>query len=175
MSEDIVGKFYYPQVVGDIEKVFDAIEYYKHVHKHGEQHTKLKGVIERLMMEQPGLLRIYEDAHTDASMVSKWLEEQIKHKKAKKRIWFLKDPQAKIEFGELKKTEADAFVQADDEIQYHVTLQMLVELWAKSLEKLVGRLNRRGMYLTMVSKLRIAGEREAYIDASHETNPEFIG
>src|SRR5258708_7840789 len=91
MNNEIIGKFYYEQVVSDIDKVIDAIEYYKHVHAHGERHTKLKGVIERMMLEQPGIMRIYEDSHTDAAMVHKWLEEKIKHMKAKKRLWYLKN------------------------------------------------------------------------------------
>lgn len=172
---EIVGKFYYPQIVDDIDKVIDAIEYYKHVHAHGQQHTKVKGVIERMMQDQAGLMRIYEDAHTDAAMVHKWLEEKIKHMKAKKRIFYLKDPEAKSEYGDLKKTEIDTLVQADDDIQYYIELMLMIELWETNLDKLVGRLKQKGIYLSMISKLRIAGQREAYIDASHETNPETIG
>ncbi len=171
---EIVGKFFYPLVVEDIDKVIDAIEYYKHVNAHGQQHTQMKGLLERLMQDQPGLMRIYEDASTDADMVHKWLEEKIKQMKAKKRIWFLTDKEAKSQYGELKKTEVDNFVQADDEIQYHIELMFMVELWKHTLDKLVGRLKQRGIYLSMISKLRISGQREVYIDASNETNPETL-
>lgn len=175
MNNEIVGQFFYPLVVDDIDRVIDAIEYYKHVHNHGQQHTKIKGFLERLLQEQPGLMRIYEDAQTDSEMVHKWLEEKIKQMKAKKRIWFLTDKEAKHQYGDLKKTEVDAYIQADDDIQYHIELLFMVELWKTSLSKLVGRLKERGIYLSMISKLRIAGQREVYIDASHETNPETLG
>jgi hypothetical protein len=171
---EIVGKFFYPLVVDDIDKVIDAIEYYKHVHSHGLQHTKIKGVLERMMQDQAGLMQNYEDAQTDADMVHKWLEERIKQMKAKKRIWFLTNKEAKHQYGDLKKTEVDSFIQADDEIQYTIELMFMVELWKNSLDKLVSRLKQRGIYLSMITKLRISGQREVYIDASHETNPETL-
>lgn len=177
MSEEIVeivGKFYYPQVVEDIDKVIEAIDYYRHVQTHGHRHMKLKGVIERLLMEQPGLMKVYKDAQIDCAMVHKWLEEQIKHMKAKKRIYFLTDIEAKSIFGDLKKTEIDSLVAADDTIFHYVELQLMVELWCNSLDNLVNRLRERSISLTMISKLRIAGEREAYIDASHETSPDHL-
>jgi hypothetical protein len=50
----------------------------------------------------------------------------------------------------------------------------MVELWRDMLNNLVERLNKRSIYLTMISKLRIAGQHEAYIDTTHETNPETL-
>jgi hypothetical protein len=169
MSE-LVSKFWYPEVINDMEKILDAIEYYKHVNEVGETHTKMKGVIHRLLEEQPQMMQIYENTLVDCSMVHKWLEEQIKFQKAQKRIEYMRDPAMK----DLKKTDIENYVTADENIQWHIQLMLMVELWKGTLDSLVTRLNRRGIYLTMISKLRISGEHEAYIDTTHETNPETL-
>jgi len=170
----IESQFWYKKVTTDIDNVVPALNYYERVHLEGIKHTKMKGVIHKLLEDQAQLMQVYEDAHTDCSMLHKWFEEQIKVLKARKRIEYMKDPELKETFGELKKTDIENFVIADETIQSYVQIMLLLELWSESLEKLVTRISRRGIYLTMISKLRIAGEHEAYIDTTHETNPETL-
>jgi hypothetical protein len=167
---EITSKFWYPKIVENIDCVIDAIDYYRRLHATGERNTKMKGIIHKLLEEQPQLMQDYEDALVDCSMIHKWLEEQIKFLKARKRIEFMTDANLKAAYGDLKKTDIENFVTADEAVQSHVQLMLLVELWKNSLDSLVTRLNRRGIYLTMISKLRINGEHEAYIDTTHETD-----
>lgn len=165
-------KFWYNAVSesGDLDSVADAIDYYRAIHTEGSKHTKMKGVLHRLLEEQPQMMQDYEDALTDCEMVHKWLEEEIKYLKAKKRIAFMNDPQ----FIKMKKTDIENFVVQDETIRLHNSLMMTIQLWRGSLTTLVARLNRRGMYLMMISKLRINGEHEVYIDTTHETDIEKL-
>lgn len=170
---DIQVKFWYPEVVDDLDKIVDALEYYQAVFFDGQKHLDLRGYLQKLLQEQAGLLRIYGDAHTDCSMIWKWLDETIKHEKAKKRIFF-NSPEGRLVFGELKKTDVDTLVQADTEMKALIDLQLTVELWKSSLGNLVEQLKSRGITLAVISKVRAAGEHEAFVDSTKETNPETL-
>jgi hypothetical protein len=165
-------KFWYPEVVENIDKITDALDYYRTVLNDGQTHLDLKGYLGKLQQEQAGLLRRYGDADTDCSMIWKWLDETIKHEKAKKRLWYLKE--GKVEYGDLKKTEIDSIINADTDIKDLIDLQLIVELWKNSLGQLVEQLKSRGIILAMIAKVRMAGEHEAFIDANKETNPETL-
>jgi hypothetical protein len=170
---EIAVKFWYPEVVEDIGKITDAMAYYHAILLDGQKHLDLKGYLGKLQQEQAGLIRIYGDAHTDCSMVWKWLDETVKHEKAKKRLWYLKE--GKDEYGDLKKTEIDSIINADTDIKDLIDLQLMVELWRNSLNDLVDQLKSRGITLAMIAKVRMAGEHEAFVDATKETNPEQLG
>lgn len=172
--DDIKVVFWYEEIVLDVDKTIDAIEYWKRCYEFGRNYTKAKGVIAKLLAEQPQL-GDYEFILTDAEMIHKWFDETLKHMKAKKRIDFIRDPDLKAEFGgDLKKTEVDNLVLLDDDIRYYINLQLMVELWKNTLKTLINRFDKRGMTITMIAKLRIAGEHEAFIDTTHETNPEHL-
>lgn len=172
MSEFVV-KFWYPQIVDDMDKVVDAIDYYSSVWRRSLSHSIVKGRLEWLMQEQPDTLRTYQDVLTDVSMVYKWLDEKIKYEKARKRRWYL-SPEAHGEYGEIKKTDLDMYVQSDNEIHSLIDLQLMVELHKRQIENIVEAIEKRGIMLTNINKLRIAGQHEAFIDATHETRVEEI-
>ena len=170
---DLVVKFWYADVVSDLSNITDALDYYKAILYDGQKHLDLRGYLGKLLQEQAGLLRIYADAHTDCSMIWKWMDETLKHEKAKKRVWY-QSPEGKHQYGELKKTDIDVLIQSDTDIKDMIDLQLTVELWKESLGNLVEDLKRRGIYLSMISKVRIAGQHEAFVDSSKETNPETL-
>jgi hypothetical protein len=166
-------KFWYPEVVEDLDKIVNAIEYYRAIHRDGQKYLDLRGYLGNLLEQQAGLLRIYGDALTDCTMIWKWLDETIKHEKAKKKLWYLSS-EGKNEYGNLKKTEIDTILSADTNIKALVDLQLTLELWKMSLDKLNEQLKNRGIILGSISKIRAAGEHEAFIDATKETNPETL-
>ncbi len=170
---DFVVKFWYPEVVQNLDAVVEALQYYDDVWRKGQKHLIIKGGLVRMMQEQPDMLRTYQDVHTDASMIYKWLDEHIKYEKARKKIWYL-SAEAHQQYGDIKKTDCDMYVNSDSEIKGLVDLQLMVELHKHALAGVVKGLERRGMYLTMISKVRMAGDHEAFIDSTHETNPEMI-
>lgn len=170
---DLVVKFWYPEIVEDLGKIVDALEYYRAVLYDGQKHLDLKGYLGKLLQEQAGLLRIYGDAYTDCSMVWKWLDEHIKHEKAKKRLWYQNKENQEV-WGELKKTDLDVLIQSDTDIKDLIDLQLMVELWKLSLGQLVDGLKNRAITLAMISKVRIANEHESWVDSSHESNPETL-
>lgn len=172
MSEFVV-KFWYPEIVEDIDKVIEAIDYYSAVWRRGQRHSIAKGKLEWLMQEQPDTLRTYQDVLTDVSMVHKWLDEHIRYEKARKRRWYL-GPEARNEYGEIRKTDVDMYVQSDSEIKALIDLQLMVELHKRALDNCVGSIEKRGIMLTMISKIRIAGQHEAFIDSTHETRVEEL-
>jgi len=172
MSEFVV-KFWYPEIVEDLSKVVEAIDYYASVWRRGIRHSITKGKLEWLMQEQPDTLRTYQDVLTDVSMVYKWLDERIKYEKAKKRRWYL-SPEAHEEYGEIKKTDVDMYVQSDSDIKALIELQLMVELYKRTLDNCVQSIEKRGIMLTNITKVRIAGQHEAFIDSTHETRVEEI-
>jgi hypothetical protein len=165
--------FWYEKVTSDLDKIVDAISYYRELWHDGQQHLTLKGRLGTLLEEQTGILRYYEPGLIDASMIHKWLDEYIKYRKAQKRIYYTKEGRA--EFGDLKKTDIDVYIASDPDIYELMQILMLMEIWVKNLENLVEGLKKRGMYVVMASKVRIAGEHDAYIDTSEESNAETIG
>lgn len=170
---DLVIKFWYPEIVEDISKITDAMEYYRAILNDGQRYLDVKGFLQKLLEQQAGLLRIYSDAHTDCSMVWKWLDETIKHEKAKKRLWY-HSREGREEYGELKKTDLDVIINADTDIKDLIDLQLMIELWKNSLGQLVEQLKSRGITLAMIAKVRMSGEHEAFVDATKETNPERL-
>jgi hypothetical protein len=170
-------KFWYSEVTENfpesLDKIIEAIDYWRDVLNDGQSHLDLKGYLLKLLQEQPGLLRIYGDAHTDCAMIWKWLDETIKHEKAKKRLWY-QSAEGKVLYGDLKKTDIDVYIQSDTEIKSLIDLQLAVELWKESLNNLVDQLKSRGITLAVISKVRESGQHEAFIDSSKETNPETL-
>jgi hypothetical protein len=170
---DFIVKFWYPEVVQNLDKVVEALQYYDDVWLKGQKHLIIKGGLIRMMQEHPDMMRTYADVHTDASMIYKWLDEQIKYEKASKRRWYLSS-EAHQEYGEIRKTDVDMYVNSDSSVKALIDLQLMVEMHKRALDNLVQNLERRGIYLAMISKVRMAGDHEAFIDSTHETRLEEV-
>ena len=168
-----VVKFWYPEIVEDLDKIVEAFAFYTSVWRQGQKHSITKGKLEWLMQEQPDTLRTYQDVCTDVSMVYKWLDEHIKFEKASKKRWYL-SPEARDTYGEIRKTDVDMYVNSDTDIKALIDLQLMVELHRRALDNIVQCIEKRGIMLTNITKIRIAGQHEAYIDSTHETRLEEI-
>jgi len=171
-------KLWYPEIAADFEengfeKVVNALSYYENVWKLGQKHTISKGKLEWLMQEQPDILRTFQDVLADVSMVHKWLDEHVKYMKATKRRWYL-SAEARVEYGEIKKTDVDMYVNSDREIKSLIDLQLMIELHKRTLENTVASIEKRGIMLTNISKIRIAGQHEVFIDTTHETKVDQL-
>lgn len=164
MSGRFQVEIWYLKVIGDLDKIPEAVEYYAGVIKDGEQHLIPKGNLERLMAGQAGLLYFYETAYDDATKIEKWLDEHIDYRKALRYKW-LQSADGKAQYGELKATDLKQYVEADEEIRYLSENRFYIGAAKKSLSTLCERLKERGIYLSMIAKLRAAGQQEIMIDA----------
>lgn len=161
-------KIWFLDVINDLGKLSDAISYYMQVIEDGENHLVPRGVLDQLLTEQAGLTYFYETAYNDAAKIQKWLEEKINYEKAVKYRWFL-SAEGREQYGNLKTTEVKELVESEPEVFGLIESRLFADGIVKSLGSLVESLKERGIYLSMISKLRSAGQEEIMIDAGRET------
>lgn len=163
-------KVWYPEIAlaEDVSKLPDAIAYYEQAQKDGERYLVPKGNLETLLTAQAGIVYYYESAYNDAQKISKWLEERLSHAKACKHVWF-QTAEGRNLYGDLKATDLKQYIEADNTIFDLVEQLGYIDAAKLGLSSLVERLRERGIYLSMVAKLRAAGQSEIMIDASQES------
>jgi hypothetical protein len=66
------------------------------------------------------------------------------------------------------------YVNSDPEIKSLIDVQLMIELHKKTLENAVSTIEKRGIMLTNISKIRIAGQHEVFIDSTHETRVDEL-
>lgn len=155
---------FFDDVRDNVEVVVDALKYYDEVVEDGKKHITLKGNLETLTVETPGLAYFYRGVRTDAQQTRRWLEVQLENKKAEKGKWFHGDPEAIKQFGNLKPTEISKYVDADDEVE---DLKDLVRLTSEAnhrLEDLMEGFEERRLTLARVIDIRKEGLKEVWID-----------
>ena len=145
--------------------VDDAIPYYHEVVEDGQKHITLKGNLDTLMVETPGLAYFYRGVRTDAQQIRRWLENYLNSEKAKKTKWFNSDPEAKQQYGTLKITEIGKYVDADDDIEALADLIRVVAEAEHRLEDLMEGFEERRITLSRILELRKENLKEVWIDA----------
>lgn len=163
-------KNWYPEIaIGeDLDRIPDAIEYYTQVEADGARYLSPRGNLEQLLFAQAGLIYFYEGAYNDALKIFKWLESKISYERAKLYKWFCSE-EGKATYGELKSTDIKQFIEADNNIYELMENLGYIDSAKIGLSTLVERLRERGIHLSMIAKLRAAGQFEIMIDASQET------
>lgn len=156
---------FFSAVRDDVEVIVDALKYYEEVVEDGGKHIlNLKGNLEALQVETPGLAYFYRGVRTDAQQIRRWLEVQLENKKAEKGKYFHSDKEAIKQYGTLKPTEITKYVDSDDEV---MDLKDLVRLAAEAehrLEDLMEGFEERRLTLSRVIDIRKEGLKEVWID-----------
>lgn len=159
---------WYPVVIDDLTKLPDAISYYERVVKDGEKHLVPKGNLETLLAAQAGIVYFYETAYNDAAKIVKWMNAHIDYQRGCKYRWFQSD-EGREKFGPLKQQETGKYIEGDSEIYALTESLCFIEAAKSSLSSLVERLQDRGINLSMIAKIRAAGQSEIMIDSSQES------
>ena len=157
---------FYNAVRDDVSVITDAIEYYGDVVEDGAKHLTLKGNLESMVAETPGLAYFYRGVRTDAQQIRRWLETDMTAKKADKFKYFHHDPEAKKKWGVLKPTEITKYVEADEEVQDLADLIREMAEVEHRLEDLMEGFEERRLALSRIVDIRRDNLKEVWIDVS---------
>jgi len=156
-------------VRNDLDKLDDAILYYRKAVEDGSKHVPILGSLEDLLAETPGLMDFYQGIRTDAQQLRRWLESFTKHQESIKYKWFHYDEQARREYGELKHTEILKYIDADENIAtYHELVRLLADC-EHHLEDLISSIQNRSYMLSKIADVRKSGMEEVWVDPYKET------
>ena len=163
---------WFDAVRDNIDKFEKAVAYFHEAVVDGTPYLTANGKLETLLAELPGLAGFYRPILVDAQQIRRWLETSLEQEKAKKYKWFMSDPEAKKEYGALKTTEATNFMKAEEDL--HVIADMVREIanCEHQLEVIAEGLNQKGMALSKIVDLRVAGLEEVWINSAEETKNE---
>ena len=166
------SKRWFDTVRDDIDKLEEAVKYFHEAVEDGNPHLSSVGNLQTLLAELPGLVGFYRPILVDAQQIRRWLETSLEQEKAKEYKRLMSDPEAKKEYGALKTTEATNFMKADEDL--HVIADMVREManCEHQLEVVSEGLNQKGMALSKIVDLRVAGLEEVWIDSTQETRNE---
>ncbi len=166
------SKRWFDTVRDDTDKFEEAVKYFHEAVEDGIPHLSSVGNLQTLLAELPGLVGFYRPILVDAQQLRRWLETSLEQEKAKEYKRLMSDPEAKKEYGALKTTEATNFMKANEEL--HVIADMVRELanCEHQLEVVSEGLNQKGMALSKIVDLRVAGMEEVWIDSTQETQNE---
>jgi len=163
---------WFDAVRDDIDKFEKAVAYFHEAVADGTPYLTANGKLETLLAELPGLAGFYRPILVDAQQIRRWLETTLDQEKAVKYKWFMFNPEAKKEYGALKTTEATNFVKAEEDL--HVIADMVREManCEHLLEVIAQGLEQKGIVLSKIVDLRVAGMEEVWIDSTRETTNE---
>ncbi len=143
----------------------DALEYYDDAVEDGSKHIELRGNLETLMVETPGLAYFYRGIRTDAQQLRRWMEKILDNDKADKYKWFHSDPDSIKQFGKFKTaTEINKYVDADEKIQDLVIVVRELAEAEHRLEDLMEGFEERRITLSRLIEIRKEGLKEVWID-----------
>ena len=163
---------WFDTVRNDTDKFEKAVAYFHEAVEDGTPYLAAVGNLQTMLAELPGLAGFYRPILVDAQQLRRWLETSLEQEKAKKYKWFMSDPEAKKEYGALKTTEATNFMKAEEDL--HVIADMVREIanCEHQLEVIAEGLNQKGMTLSKIVDLRVAGLEEVWINSAEETKNE---
>jgi len=146
------------------EVILAAAEYWGDAVEDAEQHCILEDKeLNTLIMETPGLAFFYRTLYTDAQQVRIWLDTVYEGHTADRYKWYITDPDAKAEYGKVSTTDAKQFTTAEENSRLLADLIRCVANKQHQLENVVLSLDQRGMSLSQIKDLRVAGIEETWI------------
>lgn len=144
--------------------ILSATEYWDTAVEDAEQHFVLEGKeLNTLIMETPGLAFFYRTLHTDAQQVRIWLDTIYEGYTAERYLWYITSADAKAEYGKVSTTDAKQFTSAEDEVRIVADLIRCVANKQHQLENVVSTFDQRGMSLSQIKDLRVAGIEETWV------------
>lgn len=163
---------WFDTVRGDIEKIDDAIKYFKEVVTTAEPHITAIGKLETLVAETPGLVYFYKGFLTDSGQIRKWLEVVYENEQAEKYKWFQTSSAAKAKYGELKVTDIKKFVDADEDLAEISTLIRIMANVEHQFDDICLGLQSRSIMLSHLVAIRKEGLEEVWIDPNKDDNSQ---
>jgi len=153
-----------------VDLIDKCIEYYIDQIDNGLIEVTVRGTLSGLIQESAGLYSYYNSMANDVLQIRMWLEMKQEHASAEKYKWFLNSPEAKKEYGSgLKVTDVRNYIKCEGNlVAYDMMIREMSNL-QHQLESIVQTLETRGMSLSQVVKLKIAGIEDIWIDLTKET------
>lgn len=144
--------------------ILSAVEYWDSAVEDSEQYFQLEDKeLNTLIMETPGLAFFYRTIHTDAQQIRIWLDMVHEGYTAERYKWYITDSDAKAEYGKVSTTDAKQFTSAEDTVRLLSDLIRCVANKQHQLENVVTSFDQRGMSLSQIKDLRVAGIEETWV------------
>lgn len=160
----VKGENWFLVVRADPKRADEAVRYYETILADAHTHAHIKGNLENLLLENPGLRFFYHNLLNDAMMIERVFTDirEIRFKQAYEEL-MVKNPSAKTT--ELSKMAAiaDLVTDADDKIR-------LFEYYKKRFNVLVEYFDDRKYSLHHIVTVRENNLQEVFIDSTKETD-----
>jgi len=173
-------KRWFRTVVSDFKNVDDSrsvdlvdniVDYYLFEIETGYKEITNRGNLAMLVQQSSGLHAYYNAMANDIVQVRLWLEMKSEHATAAKYKWFMQSPEAAKKYGKgLKVTDIRNYIKCEDDmVAYDMIIREISDI-QHQMESIVENLEIRGMSLSQVVKLKVAGIEDVWVDLSKETN-----
>lgn len=147
--------------------ILAASEYWDSAVEDAEQHFEIEGKeLNTLIMETPGLAFFYRTLFTDAQQTRIWLDTVHEAHSAERYKWYITDTDAKAEYGKVSTTDAKQFTTAEESVRLLADLIRVVADRQHQLENVVESFVSRGIALSQLKDLRVAGIEETWVRRS---------
>jgi len=150
---------WYSTVSKDMNRLTDAISYYEIEYNQAVKECEMKGTLEKLSQALPGLLEHRFSQLQDMEAILNFLNIERNKTYASVYERFLLSYQKA-----LKSTEIEKFVRGDKDV---VTIDLLINEFANIRNKFLSimkGLDAKQWQITNITKLRVAGLDDAYLD-----------
>ena len=157
---------FFKAVRDDVEVIPEALDYYEQAVEDGGKHIRnMRGNLETLMVETPGLAYLYRGIRTDAQQIRRWLEKALEGQKASKYKYFHSDPDSIKLHGKFKTgTEITRYVEADDDIQAMEDIIRAIAEAEHRLDDLMEGFEERRLMLSRVLDIHKEGLKPVWVD-----------
>lgn len=144
----------------DPDKVAEALDYYLSELDEGLAHTAVKGNLERLNQQQPGLIAFYDAMHTDLDALLGLAERNERIVRARVLRELVENPPSKLK---LNTTEFKTMMEGDQRVIDATGLSGEIRYVYKQYSSIMSGLTQRGFTLSNIGKIREAGLEEVEV------------
>jgi len=159
--------FWAREVRNNFNLLSDAISNYKDIISNHWVDVAIVGNISDLIQQQAGIQNYYELIQGDCNSLCKIIDFNLETIMADKFKWF-QTYEAKQEYGDLKKTEIDIYVTADEDVKALRSLLLELQELDVALKTIYMSVRNKGFNLAHIKEIRLAGLSEIFVDETRE-------
>ncbi len=147
-----------------------ACAYYDAAITDGTHYVVPVGVLEDLLLQQPGLAFFYRGVLVDAQQSRRWMEARLDRLEAERHNYYMFSSESKDEYGSLKTTDAAKLAKGDPAVLEMSDNVRLLAFHEHNLERLMEAFENIKYVLNHVVTLRKEGLDPVWVDPTKETS-----
>lgn len=165
-KNNIRGELWFERIRENFDLKNDVILFYKNIIKDAIVYIELRGNIEELLLETPGLAYWYNQIMVDAQMIEKLFDDRKQSLIKKKYHEYAANP----EFSNMKTTELQKLAASDDEVLETEEYSRIFEFYKKQLDNICTFFDNRKYTLNHIVEVRKHNLQEVWVDSTKETH-----